>query len=268
MRFGVLISSLHPIALFVVVVVVCELVAEVGAWLARKKIRDGITESEGPIGTVVGAILGLLALLLGFTFSLTESRFGDRKNLVIEQANAINTCYLRSALLPDQHQAGIRKSLHAYITVLLQINSSTISEYQQEDEQLSVRLQNLHSQMWSQAVALRNEEMDGEIRTFFIGSLNDVINIYTERETVALIFRIPDVIWTSLLLLTVLGTFVAGYQTSNSSTRRMICVPLLAGSFALVFIMIADMDSLKSDRFHVSQKPLQNVLKLIEKENQ
>jgi uncharacterized protein YneF (UPF0154 family) len=267
MYIGAVISALPSWALFVLVMVVCVLAAELGAWMAKRRAKKGIKDPEAPIGTAVGAILGLLAFMLGFTFSLTESRFGNRKEQVIEQAKAINTCYLRANLIPEKQKKAIRKALREYINILVHKDLKSISYQNKVNKNAIARLEELHSQMWQQASTLVNEDLDGEIRTFFLGSLNDVINIYQERKTITLIFRIPDIIWTSLFLLTMIGTFVVGYQTGIFGTRRIISLPFMAAAFALVIVMIADMDSTGPDRFQVSQQPLIDIKELIEKDN-
>ncbi|MFC5271188.1 hypothetical protein [Adhaeribacter terreus] len=265
MNIGHFFTWLPSWALFALIVIICVMAAEAGAWLAQRRSKKGIKEPDAPIGTAVGAILGLLAFMLGFTFSLTESRFGNRKELVIEEAKAINTCYLRSNLIPVKQKTAIRKYLKEYTNILLKSSEIEFSRKNRGDNGNIIRLEALHDLMWQQASTLVNENLDGEIRTFFLGSLNDVINIYQERKTVSLIFRIPDVIWTSLIVISILGTFVVGYQTGTFGTRRLISVPLMAAAFALVIVMIADMDSTGPDKFEVSQQPLKEVKDMMNK---
>ena len=63
---------------------------------------------QAPVGAIVGAILGLLAFLLAFTFGMAASRFETRRELVLDEANAIGTTYLRAALLPEPHRVEVR----------------------------------------------------------------------------------------------------------------------------------------------------------------
>ncbi|KAA9332625.1 bestrophin-like domain [Adhaeribacter soli] len=264
-------TSIPSWALFALVVLICVLAAEAGAWMAERRGKKGIKEPDSPIGTAVGAILGLLAFMLGFTFSFTESRYGERKELVIEQANAISSCYLRSNLIPEKQKAPIRQYLREYLKILLQENLKAYGPNSNRNIQASIQgiaqLEALHALMWQQASTLTKEDMDSEIRTFFLDSLNDVINIYQERKTVSLIFRIPDVLWSSLILLSLLGTFVVGYQTGTFGTRRIVSIPLMAAAFALVIAMIADMDSTGPNRFEISQQPLIEVQQMMKKDS-
>src|SRR5689334_8322260 len=90
-------------AVFVLTLAVCIGSAEAGAVLAGIAIhKKKLHEPEAPLGALVGAMLGLLAFILAFTFGMTGSRFDARKQLVLDEANAIGTTYLRAGLLPEK----------------------------------------------------------------------------------------------------------------------------------------------------------------------
>ena len=71
-------------------------------------------EPEAPLGSFVGAMLGLLAFILAFTFGMTASRFDARRQLVLEESNAIGTTYLRAGLLPQTQGLEVRRLLREY----------------------------------------------------------------------------------------------------------------------------------------------------------
>src|SRR6185369_12534948 len=74
---------------------------------------------KAPIGVIQGAVLGLLGLLLAFTFSMAAERYNARRALVLNEANSVGTTYLRASLLPDAHQAPVRDLLQRYVDVRL-----------------------------------------------------------------------------------------------------------------------------------------------------
>jgi hypothetical protein len=86
--------------LFATTVGVVLLAVEAGFRLGRWRHQRSEQEKEPPVGAMVGAILGLLAFPLAFTFGLAASRFDTRRELVLDEANAIGRTYLRAALLP------------------------------------------------------------------------------------------------------------------------------------------------------------------------
>src|SRR6185436_16038471 len=84
-----------------------------GKW-RRSRITD---EKEQPVGAMVASILGLVALVLGFTFSLAGSRFDARRMAVLEEANAIGTTSLRAKLLPEPERSEVTRLLREYVDV-------------------------------------------------------------------------------------------------------------------------------------------------------
>src|SRR3954470_20827177 len=95
------ITSLPYWILFIIVTSIGMLTAEAGSWLHSVRQKKGIVDKDGSSGSLIGAMLGLLAFILGFTFSITASRYSDRKNIVVEQARTISNCYFRTSLIPD-----------------------------------------------------------------------------------------------------------------------------------------------------------------------
>ena len=188
--------------------------------------------------------------MLGITFSITASRFAERKALTIKQTNAIGTSYLRTSTITEKQKQAIRKYYQEYVEILL------YKKYPEEkmDEALK-RLEKLHILIWQQTATLAQEDIDSELRSLFTASVNDVVNVAKERKTVALVFRIPPIIWISLFMLAALGMFSIGYQTGTHGSRRVMDLPVLAAAFALVILMIATMDSSSTHRFRVNLQP-------------
>lgn len=247
------INTLPLWAGFLLTLAICIGSVEAGAALAgvalrRKKDR----EPEAPMGSMVGAVLGLLAFILAFTFGMTASRFDARKQLVLEEANAIGTTYLRAGLLPQAQGLEIRRLLREYADVRLNMTVENI-------QVALTTSQKLHGQLWSQAKSLVQADMDSEIRSLFIASLNELIDLHQSRRTVGLQYRIPRTVWLAVYLLSVLSMLIIGYQVGMSGMRRLQATPVLAASFSLVILMIADIDRPGEGLMRVSQQPIANV---------
>ena len=75
--------------------------------------------SQSQIGVIQGAVLGILGLLLGFTFSMAVERYDRRRDLVLQEANAIEITWLRASLLPDSHRQVVRDLLRDYVDIRL-----------------------------------------------------------------------------------------------------------------------------------------------------
>jgi hypothetical protein len=251
-----LITSLPSLVLFIIIFIIGLLAARVGAWAASRREQKGIKEPS--VGPLIGSLLGLLAFMLGFTFSFTASRYSERKHLVVEQANAIGASYLRTSLLPDRQKNLTQKLYAAYVNLLLEsTNTHAI------DKNMA-QLESLQSQIWDVAASLKDEKMDFSLRTLYITSVNQVIDIFAERKTVVLVFKIPGAIWVALILLFVLGMFVVGSEIGSGKMRKSLNVPIMTAAFALIVTLIAAMDaSHKAGQFTVSQQPLIDVQKMI-----
>ena len=80
----------------------CRLISvECGYRLGKFRLSRREQEKEAPVGTMVGATLGLLAFILAFTFGLASSRFDNRRQLLLDEASALGTIYLRAGMLPE-----------------------------------------------------------------------------------------------------------------------------------------------------------------------
>ena len=258
---GRIFSTLRPWVLFVIIVVVYMLVISLGAFFGRQKLLNGIQEPETAIEATVGSVLGLLAFILGFTFSLTWTRFANRNRMVIAHAKAIVVCYLRAGLIPEQQKLQTRVLLKEYTEILLGIQTGS-------DVQKSIaRAEEIHGLIWIETVSLVNEEVDSELRSLFIASVNDLISLSLERKTVTLFIRVPNAIWRGLLSLAAIGMLAFGYQAGVFGISRLFQLALLPIAFALVLVLIADLNSTDvRRRFKVTQRPFVEVLEMMEKE--
>ncbi len=98
--------------------------AEFGAWIGRR-IRGGAA-GGADISTLTGAALGLLALLLAFSFSLALSRYDTRRTLVLEEANAIGSTANFALMLPEPAQGPSLSLLRDYTAVRIGLGGPSI----------------------------------------------------------------------------------------------------------------------------------------------
>ena len=103
-----------PLSLFAVTLISLWLIAFVG-FFGQKIWRPLRREEQQEFTAVQGATLTLLALIVGFTFSMSVSRYDQRKNLEESEANAIGTEFVRAQLLPPASRTALEKALRAYL---------------------------------------------------------------------------------------------------------------------------------------------------------
>jgi hypothetical protein len=217
-----------------------------GRW-RRSLISD---EKEQPVGAMVASILGLVALVLGFTFSLAAMRFDARRMAVLEEANAIGTTYLRSGLLPEPQRTEVARLLRDYVEVRVHATDAG------QAEQAMARSEALHQQLWAQAAAAAERDTGSIMTGIFIQSLNDTIDLHSKRVLVGIRSRIPLVLWIGLLGLAMLGMAAVGYQAALSATRRSPAMAGLVLAFSVVLLLIADLDRGQEGLLRVSQQAM------------
>lgn len=208
------------------------------------------------VGAMVGATLGLVAFFLAFTFGVAAQQFNNRISLIIDEANSISTTYLRADFLPDANRKEIQAMLRQYVDLRLNYN------YGAELTERIGKSDKLQDLLWAQAVAV-GKANNSPIAASFVNSMNDTFDFQTKRVAAITYTRLPDSIWGSLFLITLLGMAAIGYQSGIAGKRNWIMWGILATSFAIVITIIADLDRPAEGILKVSKKPLIDLAKKI-----
>jgi hypothetical protein len=222
---------------------------ELGYRFARYLQRDSQEEKEAPVGGMVGATLALLALMLAFTFGLAGSRFEDRRQVVLSEANAIGTAYLRAGLLPEPMRTETQLLFREYVDVRLDAAKPDKLSY------AITKSEELQNRLWSQAVAA-SEKDRSPITGLFVQSLNEVIDLHAVRMLAALRSRVPAAIWIVLFLLSFLSMAMMGYHEALTNSKRSIAVLALILGFSSVLFLIVDLDRPRQGTLQVSQQAM------------
>jgi len=219
-------------------------------WFRRGRFED---EKEGPVGAIVAATLGLLAFVLAFTFGLAAARFDARRTVVVDEANAVGTAYLRAGLLPDDQMQRIRPLLREYVDSRLEVVRTG------DIDKALRRADELQRALWTEAEAVGRQHPDSIVVGLFIEALNETIDIHAKRAFIALQGRIPPVLWAALGTVTVLSMAGVGYFCGLSRSRRSPGVLVLALSFSAILVLIADLDRPQEGFIQVSQQAMHDV---------
>ncbi|HEY7698879.1 MAG TPA: hypothetical protein VIE88_10715 [Vicinamibacteria bacterium] len=219
---------------------------EVGFRFGCRKSHEG----AAALGTVVGAGIGLLAFFLAFTFGIAASRFDTRRQLVVQEANAIGTAYLRAQIVPDPYGSEIRRLLRDYTDE--RIAASRTGDI----EALLARSGEIHRRLWTEVAALGRSEPTSEVTALLIESLNEVIDLHQMRLTFGLRTRIPEAVWDVLFLLTAVAMAALGYHAGETQPVRSPVIFLLALGFSSVIFIVADLDRPLEGWLRVSQQAL------------
>jgi hypothetical protein len=199
---------------------------------------------------MVTGTLALLAFMLAFTFGLASSRFDVRKGLVIDEANAIGTTYLRAGLLPEPYRTDVRNLLREYVDVRLEAAQPG------KLSQSIGRSEELHARLWSHAVAVGEQNPGSIVVGLFIGSLNEVIDLHAKQLALGMRNRIPSPIWATLYFAAVLGMSAMGYHAGLAGSGRSLAIIALVLAFSAVMTLIADLDRPQAGLLRVSQQTM------------
>jgi hypothetical protein len=239
-----------PLWLFLpLTTVVALLSVEAGYRLGGFRRPHSPEEKESTVGSMVGATLGLLAFMLAFTFGLAGSRFEDRRQVLLSEANAIGTTYLRAAMLPEPMRTEAQNLLREYVDVRLEaVQPGKL-------EQAISKSEELQNKLWSVAVAATEKDRS-PITGLFVESLNEVIDVHAKRVMAGVRSRVPGMIWVVLYLLAILAMLMIGYHEGLTKSRRSIAVIALVLGFSSVLYLIADLDRPVQGTLRVSQQAM------------
>jgi ABC-type nitrate/sulfonate/bicarbonate transport system substrate-binding protein len=243
---GVMFASLFLAALLAI---------ECGFRLGRRAAARRESEPQPPVATVVGAVLTMLAFVIALTFGSANNRFDARKEALIKDVNAIQTTYLRATLLPEPHRTTLRSLLRDYV----QARVGMVYAYGQPETLRMVqrRAEALQESMWSHAESLSEENRQSRALVLLTSSLNDLINSHTARVVLGAHYRIPGFVWWSLIFASGVAMIAVGFQFGVGSGRRILMANIaLATTFALVMLLVFDLDRAGEGLITVNQQPM------------
>jgi hypothetical protein len=235
-------------AVFVATVALVLGAVEVGYRLGSLRAAAAKHEKEAPVGAMVGATLGLLAFLLAFTFGFGANLYQEKRAVLLEEANAIGTAYLRADFLPDAESA--RRLFREYVDVRLDAAQSG-----QVDTSID-RSGQIQTELWALASASARDSPTSLPVALFVEALNDVIDVHAKRITIALRTRVPPAIWASLYTIAFFAFGTMGYHSGLAAANRSFAVVAVALIFSAVIWLIKDLDTAQEGALRVSQQAM------------
>ena len=234
------------------------LAEECGYRFGRFRGKQERRESEPRVGGMVGAELSLLAFLLAFTFGMAGSRFEDRRQVILDESNAIGTTYLRAAMIPEPQSTEVRRLLREYVDVRIAgVQGGSL-------DQAIRRSEVLHGELWAAAVAVAEKDQRSVPIGLFISSLNETIDLHAKRLQAGLRSRIPLPVWIVLFGVAVSSFLAVGYHGGLTRTARSPAVYLVVLTFAAVMWLIVDLDRPGEGILTASQQPMIELRKSME----
>ena len=219
---------------------------QIGHWYQAR--TPGV--QEGPTGVLVGSILALLAFLLAITMGMASDRFDTRRGLVLEEANTIQTTYLRAGYLPEPGSSEIRNLLREYVPLRIDpSDAGTLLANNQRSDALLL-------QIWAIAEADAKVTQQGDLMSTFIESLNETIDLHENRIASTVYSRVPASILWLLFVGSVLTLGIVGYSAGLTKRRDLLSAVVLIVALGAVLALVIDLDQPRAGFVQVSQQPL------------
>lgn len=226
---------------------------EFGFRLGRRVETRTSEKIKPQISTVEGALLAVLGLLLAFTMSMSVSRYEQRKQLVLEEANALGTACLRTQLVPEPQGSQILALLRQYITVRVEYGTSgnDLSRMTQLRSQGS----QLQNQFWGQAAAYAHQDPNPVKAGLLLQALNQAIDLEAARW-MAFHDHVPESVIYMIAIVAMLSALLVGFAFGVNGKRQVLSMCALSLAITIVLAVIVDLDRPRSGFIRVTQQPM------------
>lgn len=227
---------------------------EVGFQAGRFVQQRTDNEVKTLTGSIQGSVLGLLALMLGFTFSMAMQRYDSRNMALIDEANAIGTAVLRVKLLPQEYQDDMQALIRKYIDVRVAMGNIALTDSALRSE-YSNKVAALQHDLWSLAVLATDNDPRAVTTGAFVQSLNAAIDAQGKRNALQQM-HVPETVLLLLFLVLLASGGMIGYSGGLSGKRIIAPVVLVSLLVTLIVFIIIDLDRPKRGLILVNQSPL------------
>lgn len=211
------------------------------------------------VGVVQSAVLGLLALLIGFSFSGAVSRFGARQDLIVREANAIETVALRADFLPAPQRAALRESLREYARARIDLVHGAQGP-------ALAKLAQLQERIW--AITVQGVTARSEFAQPVLETTNEMFDLLAARNATASRHIPPAVVVVMIACATLASGMISYGQARREGERGWASqVPALAlvTLVAAVLWLTLDLDFPQRGLVRLGDAPLRAVLEKLER---
>jgi len=232
--------SQRSITIAAVILGLMLLAMHLGCMLGKRAQGRVGEASRSQISTIQGSLLGMLALMLGFTFSIALDRYNGRSQAIVDEVNAIGTTWLRAGLLPEAVRADAQQAIRDYTDLRVRMTTVTGADLE-ERRALRAQVQRMQDALWAQAVEASRVEPAPATTGLFTQALNGMIDAYS--TTVAEVDRhVPE-----LVLLLLYGAFVVsggiiGFTAGLAGHRPAASTYLMVSLVAMLMLVVLDLD--------------------------
>jgi hypothetical protein len=245
--------GLDEIILFFIVVAIFCVVLELAFRLGRHHRTHSNDSTRSHLTVLQTALLGLLALLLGFNFAMATSRFEARKTLIQDEVTVIGSTYLRAKLLPSDLRGKVSALLKDYVSARIEFMRAGTDEKLLKAASESSRT--IEDQLWNLAAAAEAQGEATAAMNLVIQSLTDVYNV-NEKRRAAQDNHVPATVINLLFVVAIGALGLIAYSYGLGHRRRHGSTAIFAILIAMVFTIILDLDQPRSGFIRVGEESM------------
>jgi len=216
-------------------------------WLLERRDETD-TESHDHL---LAAVLGLLALLLGFTFSLSLNRYETRRQLVVQEANALDTTWLRAQLLDPSNRQEISGLLRDYLDARLDWSEADTPE-------TAARTNALERKLWAATGRVMRSDTSPLLSRALMDAVTEDFDMADTRSA-ARLAHVPDRVLNVLFLYALLSAAMLGYTSAAKGKPQRIATSAVLTLLTLAMVMILDIDRPRTGAITVTQQPMEEL---------
>jgi hypothetical protein len=208
---------------------------EIGFWLGSLT-RSADEAFDRQIALVRTSTAALVAFLIGFAFSGAASRFIDRLDIIVKEANALGTAYLRADTIAEPQRGELKAALKEYTADRVRLLSG--KERNQIDPLLA-KVSDLHGRMWRSAIEATQD--NAPLMAVVLPPINEVIDLHSMHLAMAR-RHLPLPIMAMLLGTAAIGVGLLGFGNGRVGRRFSLLDSVYGTALVLALFMTIDMD--------------------------
>lgn len=226
---------------------------EIGFWLGSLN-RSADESFDKQVSLIRASTAALVAFLIAFAFSGAASRFIDRADVIVREANALGTAYLRADVIAEPQRSELKAALKEYTTDRVKLLSR---EGRDQIEPLLARVSGLHERMWKSA--LQATQNNAPLMGVVMPPINEVIDMHSIHLALAR-RHLPVPIMAVLFGAVAIGVALLGFGNGRSGRRFSILDSVYGVVLALALWMTIDLDYPGLGVIRVSNAPVAEAL--------
>jgi hypothetical protein len=244
----------EPWVLFIAVCIALFIASVLGYRLAfSTRVNEDSHHHEHITGLREGLFI-FLGLLLGFTVAMVLPRFEQRRDLVNDEAGAIETLILRTQILPELERGKTMQLLREYVVVREGFARNTLQNQAALNRETQ-RTEALQEQIWQQVIAVTRDN-ENAVMASYMQSANNMFDV-ANRRLATFEKRVPKTVWLIIFVVAAFQSFLTGYSLKRKFWLSLAVTPVVV---ALVMALVADLDSPRTGLIHIEQTSMQRLV--------